>query len=49
MTFLILSLGKKDGEGGIAFDNEGEKEQWEEDQKVSGTAKLSPHSNYELS
>lgn len=27
---------KGDGEGGILFDNEDEKEQWEEDQKVSG-------------
>lgn len=26
---------KGDGEGGILFDNEDEKEQWEEDQKVS--------------
>lgn len=31
------SLGRKDGEGGIAFDNEEEKEQWQEDQKVSHT------------
>lgn len=49
ITFFILSSsGKKDGEGGILFDNEGEKEQWEEDQKVSGTAKLSPHSDCQL-
>lgn len=31
----MSASGKKDGEGGIAFENEGEKEQWEEDQKVS--------------
>lgn len=30
------SARKGDGEGGILFDNEDEKEQWEEDQKVSG-------------
>lgn len=30
------SARKGDGEGGILFDNEEEKEQWEEDQKVSG-------------
>lgn len=28
---------KEDGQGGIMFDNEDEKDQWEEDQKVSGT------------
>ncbi len=28
---------KEDGEGGIMFDNEDEKEQWQEDQRVSGT------------
>lgn len=32
----VPSSGRKDGEGGIMFDNEDEKEQWEEDQKVSG-------------
>uniref|UniRef100_A0A8C6SY47 Pre-mRNA-splicing factor ATP-dependent RNA helicase PRP16 n=1 Tax=Neogobius melanostomus TaxID=47308 RepID=A0A8C6SY47_9GOBI len=30
---LSQGKGRKDGEGGIAFDNEGEEEQWEEDQK----------------
>lgn len=41
LKFLILSTsGKKDGEGGIPFENVDEKEQWEEDQKVSGSAKL---------
>uniref|UniRef100_A0A8D3DHP0 Pre-mRNA-splicing factor ATP-dependent RNA helicase PRP16 n=1 Tax=Scophthalmus maximus TaxID=52904 RepID=A0A8D3DHP0_SCOMX len=30
---LSQGKGRKDGEGGIMFDNEGEKEQWEEDQK----------------
>lgn len=36
--FLLVfsSAGRKDGEGGIMFDNEDEKDQWEEDQKVSG-------------
>lgn len=33
---LSSSARKGDGEGGILFDNEDEKEQWEEDQKVSG-------------
>lgn len=33
---ILSSLARKgDGEGGILFDNEDEKEQWEEDQKVS--------------
>lgn len=32
------SSGRKgDGEGGIMFENEDEKDQWDEDQKVSGT------------
>lgn len=30
------SSGRSDGEGGIIFDNEEEKEQWQEDQKVGG-------------
>lgn len=30
---FVFPLGKKN-EGGIAFDDEDEKEQWEEDQKV---------------
>lgn len=34
--FSSSSARKGDGEGGILFDNEDEKEQWEEDQKVSG-------------
>lgn len=35
------SSGRKDnGEGGIAFENEDEKEQWQEDQKVSGTVNI---------
>lgn len=33
---FFSSARKGDGEGGIVFDNEDEKEQWEEDQKVSG-------------
>lgn len=35
--YKILSspVRKGDGESGILFDNEDEKEQWEEDQKVS--------------
>lgn len=38
ISYSFSSLGRKeDGEGGIMFDNEGEKEQWQEDQKVSGT------------
>lgn len=36
MTFLLSSGRKEDGEGGIMFDYEDEKEQWEEDQKVNG-------------
>lgn len=32
---------KEDGEGGIMFDNEVEKDQWQEDQKVSDT--VTPH------
>lgn len=33
---LFLAVGKKeDGEDGISFENEDEKEQWEEDQRVS--------------
>lgn len=35
LTVLICCfLGRKDGEGGIMFDDENEKERWEEDQKV---------------
>lgn len=33
---FFSSARKGDGEGGIVFDNEDEKDQWEEDQKVSG-------------
>lgn len=33
-SFNLLFLGRKDGEGGIMFDDENEKERWEEDQKV---------------
>lgn len=37
MYKILSSTARKgDGEGGILFDNEDEKEQWEEDQKVSG-------------
>lgn len=44
LTFLsdIYSGRKEGGEGGIMFDNEDEKEEWEEDQKVSIT--VIPHS-----
>lgn len=35
-SYSMSSTGRKDGDGGISFDNEDEKEQWEEDQKVSG-------------
>ena len=34
---IFSSAKREDGEGGIMFDNEDEKEQWEEDQKVSIT------------
>lgn len=40
ISFLILPFSsgrKEDGEGGIMFDDEDEKEQWQEDQKVSHT------------
>lgn len=35
-VLCLRAPGKKEGEGedGIAFDNEDEKQQWEEDQKV---------------
>lgn len=34
--FFLNLLGRKEGaEGGIMFDKESEKEEWEEDQKVS--------------
>lgn len=33
-SYSASSLGRKDGEGGIVFENEDEKEQWQEDQKV---------------
>lgn len=38
LTFFHFSSssGRTDGEGGIIFDNEEEKEQWQEDQKVDG-------------
>lgn len=32
---MISSAKRNDGEGGIMFDDEDEKEQWEEDQKVN--------------
>lgn len=35
-SYSASSLGRKNGEGGIVFENEDEKEQWQEDQKVSG-------------
>lgn len=36
VSYSASASGKKeDGEGGIEFDDEDEKEQWEEDQKVS--------------
>lgn len=38
ISLCFSSSGRKeDGGGGLAFDNEDEKDQWEEDQKVSGT------------
>lgn len=38
ISYSASSSGRKDnGEGGIIFDNEEEKDQWQEDQKVSGT------------
>lgn len=42
MYCSVSSTGKKDnGEGGIFFDKEEEKEQWEDDQKVSSTVVIS--------
>lgn len=38
MSYSSFSSGKKDnGEGGIFFDKEEDKEQWEDDQKASCT------------
>lgn len=43
ISYSASSSGRKeDGAGGIMFDNVDEKDQWEEDQKVSGT--FIPHS-----
>lgn len=33
--FVFIGDKREDGENGILFNNEEEKEQWEEDQKVS--------------
>lgn len=42
MYCYASSTGKKDnGEGGIFFDKEEEKEQWEDDQKVSSAVVIS--------
>lgn len=45
-NFFVFSSGRKEeGGAGIMFDNEDEKEQWEEDQKVSTKLSLL-HTSY---